>query len=79
TRSQKINSDLRHHALPPQASFSPSVSLSDIRPQSTLSASPIKPVIATLEYQFVRHDLLKTISITAAIIIAELILSFWMK
>lgn len=87
TRQQKFESDRRHtsprHQTAPSVSSSHQEVATATTPATTNTLSPIakpsKPAISTSEYQFVRHDLLKTSSITGAIIIAELVLFFVLR
>lgn len=79
TRSQKIAADLKRQDLSIRASASPSFSLpvtSLIKP--TASVRTITHTTVN-EYQFVRHDLIKTSLITGAVIVVELVLSFLMR
>ena len=75
TRHQKEVADLRRQESPVVSS---SV-LNEYRPSSPLPprTSTHTTVIQTSEYKFVQKDLVKTLSITGAIIIAELVLFFF--
>lgn len=81
TRSQKISSDLRQKDLSSKAS--PEHSLPLTSAPTTSNDLPIPSTnsrhAVSSEYKFVSHDLIKTSSITGAIIIAELVLFFLVK
>jgi len=79
TRSQKIAADLRQQKLSSPPPTYSTVSLSDIglRPQPI--TKPLSHSSISQEYQFVKHDLIKTSTITGAIILVELVLFFVVK
>lgn len=85
TRQQKIMADRRQ--MSPQL-HKPSPSL-PVFQEAIEAASPVQnPVskpekshvsLTTKEYDYVRHDLIKTGSVTGAIILAELVLFFVLR
>ncbi|MEK7605283.1 MAG: hypothetical protein AAB478_02030 [Patescibacteria group bacterium] len=79
TRSQKIAAELKRQNLTIQAVSSPSLPLT--LPTFTQPVVPTKSVTHNLtqDYHFVRHDLIKTMLITTAVIVVELVLSFLMR
>lgn len=85
TRQQKLQSDKRHTTQRYQTApiVSPTHQTASPPPATTPAAAtvsgPTRHTISTSEYQFVRHDLLKTSTITGAIIVAELVLFFVLR
>jgi hypothetical protein len=86
TRQQKLQSDKRHTVMQHQTTPVVLSPRSESRYETPVTATatpltvkPTKHAISTSEYQFVRHDLLKTSTITGAIIVAELVLFFVLR
>ncbi|CAN5156007.1 hypothetical protein BH09PAT1_BH09PAT1_3710 [soil metagenome] len=78
TRSEKIAGDIRQQKLSSSPTPSLSISLNDIgiNPQP-IKTNPTHSI--SHEYEFVKHDLIKTSTITGAIILVELVLFFVVK
>ncbi len=77
TRSQKYAADLRQH-VSSSLTTNTAVSLSEVGIQP-LKTSHVSSHSNLSEYHFVRHDLIKTSTITGAIILVELVLFFVVK
>lgn len=73
TRSEKISADMRIKNI------SPDTRTSHVSVPSSTNLSISQSALPANQYTFVRSDLQKTIIITSAIVIAELVLFFVMK
>jgi len=84
TRKQKIRADLRHHEfriVDETISLEKSTTLpveekTSSLPRVTAAKPALHNSIATAEYQYLSKDLLKTLSLTVSVVIAELLIHF---
>lgn len=90
TRKQKLLADLRRQTQstvskePDSTTYSIPVSISDpasiSKPHAVSTyAGSVQAKVVTIDYRYLITDLRKTILLTSAIVIAELVIKFWLK
>jgi hypothetical protein len=78
TRRQKISNDRRHIQEVRQDEQAQSVASKSVFTYTPQTA-PTRSTVTTTNYQFLKTDLYRTISVTFAIVLAQIVLYFLLK